>query len=115
MNAPSTIKILHMEFELRFVDETFFDAAAAFGYCDKKRLIISVCDKLRPALKADTTLHEVLHGIHFVVGCEDEMKEEQIALQFSGPLCMVIRDNPQLFDWLQSLLGRDMGDDAVYD
>lgn len=114
MNPPATIRILHLEFELHFADETFFDAANAFGYCDKKRLIITVCDKLRPALKADTTIHEILHGIHFAVGCEEEMTEEQIALQFAGPLCMVIRDNRDLMDWLTSLLRPEDVDDSAY-
>lgn len=120
MNPPSTIKILHLDFFLRFVDETFFDAAGAYGHCDKKRQVISVAEHLRPALLADTTLHEILHGIHFAVGCEDEMREEQIALQFAGPLCMVIRDNPKLFLWIQCLLNPrfipDMGlvDDGAY-
>lgn len=120
MNAPATVKVLHLEFELRFADETFFDAANAFGYCDKKRLIITVCSTLRPALLADTTLHECLHAIHFAVGCEEEMAEEQIAMQFAGPLCMLIRDNPKLFLWIQCLLNprfeNDMGliDDGAY-
>lgn len=104
MNPPATIRILHLEFELRFADETFFDASSAFGYCDKKRLIITVCDKLRPALKADTTLHECIHAIHFAMGCEEEMSEETIAMQFAGPLCMLIRDNKGLMDWLNFLL-----------
>lgn len=111
MNPPATIKILHLDFELRFADETFFDAANAFGYCDKKRLIIMVCEKLRPALKADTTLHEIFHGIHFAVGCEETMTEEQIALQFAGPLCMVLRDNPKLFMWLRELLNPNLASD----
>lgn len=104
MNPPATIQIIHLKFELRFADETFFDAAGAYGYCDKRRQVITVCEKLRPALKADTTLHEIFHGIHFAVGCEEEMTEEQIAMQFAGPLCMVIRDNPELMNWLNFLL-----------
>lgn len=106
MNPPATICILHLDFELRFADETFFDAANAFGYCDKKRLIITVCEKLRPALMADTTIHECLHAAHFATGCEETMTEEQIAMQLSGPLCMIIRDNKGLMDWLQFLLSK---------
>lgn len=104
MNPPAIIKILHFEFELRFVDGTFFDAAGAYGYCDKKRLVINVCEKLRPALLADTTIHECLHAMHFAVGCADQMPEEDIAMQFAGPLCMLMRDNPELIEWLNFLL-----------
>lgn len=104
MNPPTTIRILHLDFELRFMDETFFDAAGAYGYCDKKNQIINVFKNLRPAQLADTTLHECLHAMHFAVGCEEEMKQETIALQFAGPLCMLIRDNPLLMAWLESLL-----------
>lgn len=114
MNPPATIRILHLEFELRFADETFFDAASAFGYCDKRRQVITVCAHLRPALMADTTIHEILHGIHFAVGCEEEMKEEQIALQFAGPLCMVIRDNRDLMNWLNFLLRPGDVEDGAY-
>lgn len=104
MNPPTTIRILHLDFELRFADETFGDAACAYGYCDKKRQIIAVCKNLRPGLTADTTIHEILHGIHFATGCEEEMTEEQISMQYAGPLCMVIRDNPQLMEWITWLL-----------
>lgn len=114
MNPPATIRILHFEFDLRFVDETFFDAAGAYGYCDKKRLVISVCEKLRPALMADTTLHECLHAMHFAVGCSAEMPEEDIAMQLAGPLCMLIRDNPELMAWLTSLLRPEDVDDSAY-
>lgn len=104
MNPPATIRILHLEFDLRLVDDTFYNAAGAYGHCDNKTLVISVFKSIRPALLADTTIHEILHAIHFAVGCEDELKEEQIALQYSGPLCMVIRDNPVLMNWLNFLL-----------
>lgn len=114
MNPPATIQILHLEFELRFADETFFDAAGAYGHCDKKRQVITVFKDMRPALMADTTLHECLHAMHFAVGCEEEMREEQIALQFAGPLCMLIRDNPELMDWLTSLLRPGDVDDGAY-
>lgn len=109
MNPPAIIRILHLEFELRFADESYFDAANAYGFCDKRRQVITVCEKLRPALMADTTIHEILHGIHFAVGCEETMTEEQIAMQFAGPLCMVIRDNTQLFRWIQELLNPPFG------
>lgn len=115
MNPPTTIKILHLDFDFRFMDETFFDAAGAYGHCDKKRQVISVAAHLRPALLADTTLHEILHGIHFAVGCEDEMREEQIALQFAGPLCMVLRDNPALMAWLTCLLRPGVVDEGIDD
>lgn len=114
MNPPATIRILHLDFELRFADKIFFDAAKTFGYCDKERLVITVQEKLRPALMADTVLHEICHGIHFAMGCEAEMKEEQIAGQFAGPLCMLIRDNPELMAWLESLLRPGDFDDGAY-
>lgn len=114
MNPPATIRILHLDFELRFADKIFFDAAKAYGYCDKERLIIIVQEKLRPALTADTTLHECLHAMHFAVGCEEEMTQETIALQFAGPLCMLIRDNPELIAWLESLLRPGDIDDSAY-
>lgn len=114
MNPPATIRILHLDFDLRFVDETFFDAAGAYGHCDKKRQVISVFKNMRPGLLADTTIHEILHAAHFAVGCDEEMREEQIALQFAGPLCMIIRDNPQLVEWLQSLLNPEEVDDGAY-
>lgn len=104
MNPPATIRVLHLDFELRFVDENIAMQAEAFGWCSKHEQIIFINRKLKPRLLADVAIHELLHAIHFAVGAEEEMVEEQVAQHFSGPLCCVIRDNPRFFDWVRWLL-----------
>lgn len=104
MNPPATIQVLQHSFELQFADETFFNSANAFGYCDKVGLVIRVYRKMKPTLLAEVVIHEILHAIHFSIGADEELNEEQLAQHFAGPLVMVIRDNPLLVAWLQSLL-----------
>lgn len=114
MKPPATIRILHFDYQLRFVDEIFGNAAGCFAHCDNKHLTISVLKSLPPVLLADSTLHECWHGICFAIGCKEKLTQEQIALQFSGPMCLLIRDNPELFLWLQSLLRPGDVDDSAY-
>lgn len=104
MNPPENIQVLQHKFELQFADETFFNSANAYGYCDKSGLVIRVYKKMKPSLLVEVVLHEILHAIHFSIGADKEMEEEQFAQHFAGPLTMVIRDNPELIEWLRHLL-----------
>lgn len=100
---PKNIRVLHFEFRLEFVEQRIADAAEKYGWCDKQNQILTIATGQRPRLMADTVFHELFHAIHFAVGCEDSLTEEQICRQFSGPLVSVLRDNPQLFFWLNYL------------
>lgn len=113
MNPPATIRVLHLEFELRFVDENIAMQADAYGWCSKNEQIIFINRKLKPRLLADVAIHEMFHALHFSIGAKEEMVEEEIAQQFSGPLCCVIRDNPQFFAWIQSLLSPTNGEISI--
>lgn len=100
---PKSIRVLHLDFKLEFVELRTADAAKSFAWCDKPEQIISVTKSLSPKLMADCMIHELFHAMHFAVGCEETLSEEQICKQFAGPWVALIRDNPQLFVWLSYL------------
>lgn len=58
-----------------------------------------------PQQEAETLLHEMLHAIWYTMGISVEKDlEEKIVGPMSVGMAMVIRDNPDLMDWLRSEL-----------
>lgn len=101
---PSSMRVLHLEFDIEFIDREHMEQLEKYAWCDKNRQKIVIERGLRPRMLADVVIHEILHAIHCATGAEQELSEEQIAMTFSGPLVCVLRDNPRLFDWLRYLV-----------
>jgi len=106
---PVSVRVMHLVFDIKFVEKTLaINAAEMYGWCDASNLTIHLCQGLRPALLADTAIHELLHAIHFTAGMDDELDDETMAKQLSGPLVCVMRDNPEFFDWLRCLINSEI-------
>lgn len=104
MNPPETIKIGHMNFALRFVPATDMPTEkAVYGCTDCSRLTIFVQQGIPKLLQVDVVLHECLHAIYFAYGIRKKIREEEACLVLAGPLVALMRDNPQLVQWIQSL------------
>lgn len=104
MNPPATIKILHLTFDLVFVDPSISEQAQAFGWCDKVRQKIFIQSNLKPRSMVETILHEVYHSIFSACGIPTELTEEQACSMLSGPMLLVMLENKDLLLWIQSLL-----------
>lgn len=103
MTPPETIKIGHMSFALKFVPAKEMPSEGAFGCCDKPRQTIFVQCDMPGDLTCDTVFHECFHAIFFAYGIPVKVKEERACLMLAGPLVALMRDNPQLVQWAQSL------------
>lgn len=103
-SPPTTIRILHLNWGLAFVDPAVAEQADAYGWTDKVRQKIFVSASLRPRMTAEVVLHEVLHAIFASCGIPDEITEEQACSMLSGPLLLVMLENPELQAWIQFLL-----------
>lgn len=75
------------------------------GQCSINRLIVAVDDELPGTLKGETVLHEIGHVLIASVGLPDDSDElqERLALRFGVDVLALIRDNPDLVKWIQSL------------
>jgi hypothetical protein len=65
---------------------------------------------LNPQMSADmavdTLLHEITHAIWSVVGLESRATEERVAATVGTWMHMVLRDNPDVLDFVQNARGR---------
>jgi len=60
---------------------------------------------INPQQEAETLLHEILHVIWYVMGIQGKKEyEEKTVNQMSVGLASVIRDNPELMQWLRKKL-----------
>lgn len=78
-----------------------------YGYTQDARNIIVIDQDLHESKKKVTVFHEVMHAARFIFVNEkpkktadyEELEHHFIAL-WENSLLMVLRDNPQLTDWL---------------
>jgi hypothetical protein len=78
------------------------------GFCDSNKLAITIAHDLPVQVQQDTLLHEVMHAVYFTVGNPLHTKfkahgdaVEELGVASLAPLLLgVIRDNPDLIDYL---------------
>lgn len=104
ISPPATIKMGHITWHLTFVPAAELPTEqAVYGCTDCTRLIIFVQQALPKLLQVDVVIHECLHAIYFSYGIRKKLREEEACSVLSGPLVALMRDNPQLVAWTQSL------------
>ena len=94
--GPFDIDIIKLEGE---------DRDKCLGLFSEAQMTISMRDEYRNGQQeAETLLHEVIHAIRAVTGIYPKDSEERIVSQMSIGMASVIRDNPDLIEWLQENL-----------
>ena len=73
--------------------------ADTLGHIDTSEQLILLADCLQPDGMKDTLLHEVIHGVHYHFGLDDDSKEEEFTSRTATGLRAVMIDNPELRDW----------------
>lgn len=97
---PKWVRVGPHRYRVRMVDALLPDAGCD-GLCSRDRLTIAVyADQARSQL-ADTLLHELTHAMLATAGLEKDA-EEAIALTLGPGLLALIRDNPDLIEWVRS-------------
>lgn len=87
------VNILGFKFELIFSD-TMSDTE--LGRCDYTDQKIYISTKQGEDSLKDTLLHEIIHGITYLMGLKDEDTEESFVARISTGLRSVFNDNPWL-------------------
>lgn len=100
--APETLKVAHLDYEIRWYDRTEEDREKRYGYCDPNNVEIGLSERLDNPMKCETSIHEVLHAIWGVMNLPKK-HEEKIVTSLGIGLAMLARDNPEFMKWWLSL------------
>lgn len=94
--GPFDVEIIKLEGEER---------DKCLGLFSEAQMTISMRETYRSEQQeAETLLHEMIHAIRAVLGIHPKDSEERMVSQMSIGMAMVIRDNPELINWLQEKL-----------
>lgn len=107
--CPNTVKIGVQIYDIiqhRLTDDPLL-AEGNYGYTQDTRNIIVIDEALHESKKKVTVFHEIMHAARFVFENEkpkkgtdyEDMEHHFIAL-WENSLLMVLKDNPQLTEWL---------------
>lgn len=98
MKIPKQIKIGWRVYDIEQSEhrsnEQGYDLYAEIQYEKNK---IYLYDKQDEENKCVSLLHEILHGIGFMIGNQAFRKDEELITALSENLYQIIKDNPELF------------------
>jgi hypothetical protein len=101
--APTTVVVGPHEVKIVFVEDGVMGDGGRHGQCSINRLVVAIDGELPATLMGETVLHEIGHFLLASVGITDEDVVERLALRFGVDVMALIRDNPDLVKWVQSL------------
>lgn len=105
LKLPSTIKVGYRLYTVQQV--TSFGSTTQMGECSTIPPQIQWRDTGNAPENANTILHESLHACFNTFGlCESfsSSQEEQLVNTMANALCGLIKDNPELINYLQEKL-----------
>lgn len=93
---PKQVVVGHRTWKIRPTESKRRD-----GLCDYERVTLFIRTKGKTgAEQANTLLHELHHAIWDEAGIKADDTEERIITLTANVLTQVIRDNPEVFDWI---------------
>lgn len=105
MNLPKKIKIGHLDYTVEIVSKELADLKGYYGEIKPDEQEIKLGENHTDQRRADILLHEVLHALFKYMGIQGGKDfEENVIQPLSGGICAVMRDNPDLFPFLQKVL-----------
>jgi hypothetical protein len=93
---PRKVRILGREFTIKYTED-----ATELGLCDTVDCEITIQEDQHPVEMADTIIHEIFHGIFYLmdVGLSSE-QEEFVVRKIATGFTQVLMDNPHLLTYL---------------
>lgn len=85
---PTKIKVLDIDYVIRWVDETWADQTGSTGQQSYSRQEITI-QRSAPQIEANTLLHEILHAVSDGMSLTDDSTEEEFVSRLSTGLCAV--------------------------
>ena len=101
-SPPLEIQVGPHAYRVEVVPDGILEGAGADGTCHNRRLTLAVDGGQPPTQMADCLLHELTHALLATIKLEDDA-EEALCLILGPALLDLVRDNPKLIDWIQSL------------
>jgi len=87
-----SIKIGHINYEIKVVKELKKDGEKLHGYIDYNKEELLICDKFKKKF-SETMMHETVHGISNFLGIN--LKESQV-ISLANCLVLLFQENPDL-------------------
>lgn len=101
---PTNIKIGSYNYKVKPIfDNEWNRSHENYGLCQNQDSVISVFITGNDSIDVDTLWHEVKHAIWFFMGLEEkEDDEEKIVSKLTAGELMVLKDNPELCEFLMN-------------
>lgn len=102
IKLPKKVKILNLDYRIRWSASYASYAADACGWLDTGRQTLFLRkDYASEQQLRDTVLHEIIHALNCVMNlADDNAKDESIATRLASGLLTVMRDNPEIRKWI---------------
>jgi hypothetical protein len=100
VKLPRQVTVGPHRFKVTLVPDGILEGAGADGTCVPRHLTIALDANQPRSQKADTLCHELTHALLATVKLDDDV-EEAICLAFGPALLALVRDNPDLMEWLK--------------
>lgn len=102
MSFPSRVQVGHKVFAVRY-EVGLTKLADVTGGCMPDTEEVLIDSKLGPATERETILHELMHALWHMTLLEKAIpsaKQEDIIYTLAPGLLLMLRDNPELVDYL---------------
>lgn len=101
---PKQVRIGWLTYKITLMNEESQALSQAFGFICHSKQQIRIAENQAPQQMANTLLHEILHGVHFIHGVSNADDEETFTTLGANGLCQVWQDNPEVFEWIDEAL-----------
>lgn len=100
------VRVGSVTYKIRYAKGEY-DNSSKEGYCKPGE--IAILADLTKGREAQTVLHEILHAVYDQQGLNVKYKDEEefIVTCFANGISMLMRQNPKLMQYLQSLIDGD--------
>lgn len=102
-SRPAAVKI--GPYQIRIAQLSRSDAETDWGNFSARSQQISLSDSFPTRqIEAETVLHEILHALWWSMHVKQKDGEERIVSALGVGVAQIVRDNPELIDWLVECL-----------
>lgn len=93
---PKKVRLMGREYSIKYTDDL-----QVLGDCTPSKCQIRIQEGQHPVEEADTVIHEIMHGICYLMNLDlsDEM-EEHVVRKLATGLTQAFVDNPNLLTYI---------------
>lgn len=114
MKLPSSVRVGPYDIRILIADTLQMTASARWGEFSSIEQAIRVDVGIATNAKAvDTVIHELLHAIWWAYQIRDDDKEERTVSMIALGWLALLRDNPDLLQWLNVAIAQISGASPV--